>query len=348
MALDTMSDSCLFQLENYFKSNPYREQGMTTRPYIPRSAHSNRLTLPIDSFFPQRKNPLTFDRLAYKLRIKSDLNVETLRESHHLHAHYHTNSPNMEPRPTPRKVLPLSHRQMTASTIRTRQTSNGQRDIHGIEGNAVHVGTLNDLIRHFHQEEIRLIHHNSDYSDNLSTYTSNNRSTMASSERPPAFAVQRSMKQARPLTEYHFPDPRPSRTTLKISRLPSKLQLNSKRTDNNFLSKQNPTPPSTRLTILDPFSAKNIPPLVPSNGYIFPPMRAFGYYTRKTPDELPAYTPSLFRRRTDMKRLPRNSLESLGQLSTITDEKSQVLTEVDDDLSNPPNTRINVDCKEKN
>lgn len=332
-----MSDSCLFQLENYFNSNPYREYGMTTRPYIPRSAHSNRLTLPIDSFFSNRKQPLTLDRLTYKLRIKSDLNVETFRE-YHRHGHCHTNSPIMETRPTPRKI---QQRQPTATTQTSHLTA--PRDIHGIEGNAVHVGTLNDLIRHFHQEEIRLVHHNTDYSDNLSTFTSNYRSTM-SNERPPVFARQRSMKQARALTEYHFPDPRPSRTASKSSRTPLKSQLNIKPPTDTHLPKQKPS----RLTILDPFSAQNIPPLVPSNGYIFPPMRAFGYYTRKTPDEL--HTPSLFRRKTDMKRLPRNSLESIGQLSTVTDVKSPVLTDVDvddDDLTNPPNTRINVDCKEK-
>ena len=330
-----MSDSCLFQLEHHYNTNPYREFGMKNRHFVPRSAHSHRSTIPIESFFANQKTPLTLDRLAYKLRIKSDLNVDFFREYHHREP-CHTNSPTTEPRPTPRKP---PYRQATATT----RTSNVTvpRKIHGIEGNAVHVGTLNDLIKHFRREEIRLIRQNDDSIDNLSTHTSNNRSTMTS-ERPLAFAAERSMKQARALTEYHFPDRQPS----EISRH-SKPQLNSKRTGRVLLTSRKPIPPSNKLTILDPFSSKNIPALVPSNGYIFPRMRAFGYYTRKTPEEILAYPSPLFRRRTDMKRIPRNSLESLGQLSTITDERSQVLTDLEDDLCNPPNTRINADYKGK-
>lgn len=323
-----MSDSCLFQLEEYFDTHPHRESGMGKRPPVPRSAHSHRSTIPFESLFSNRKTPIKLDRFEYKLRIKSDLNVDLFRE-YHPREPCHTNSPITEPRPTPRK---LPHRQATATT----RTSNTivPREIHGIEGNAVHVGTLNDLIKHFRREEIRLIHQNDESMDNRST-------TTTTTERPLAFAAKPPIKRVRPLTEYRFPDPQLTEINSKISsqHSSSKSQLNSKRTGRVILGSRKAIPSSNRLTILDPFNSKHIPALVPSNGYIFPRMRAFGFYTRKTSDDILAYPPTLVRRRTDMKRILRNSLESLEPLSTITD--------LDDSLCNPPNTRINTEYKGK-
>src|SRR5690349_21320665 len=92
MAFDTMSDSALFQLEKYFNSNPYREYAMN-KPYIPKStplsAHSHRLNRQNKSTFHQlidnENNRLTLDRITYKLRMKSDLNVNNLQETHSRH-----------------------------------------------------------------------------------------------------------------------------------------------------------------------------------------------------------------------------------------------------------------------
>jgi hypothetical protein len=386
MAIDSMSESCLFQLEKYFNSNPYREYTMN-RPYIPMSAHSNRVNKSSSMTFRQlinnQKNSLTLDRIAYKLRIKSDLNVNTSRESYQ-HEHYHTNSPmndafNLIPRSATTKTFIRQPTAVTRTTNSIKTLVNNE--INGIEGNAVHVGTLDDLIKQFHREEIRLIHHPTEYLDNLSTYTANNRLiTGRITPKTPSFLSERIIKQPQALTEYHFMAPTLPRTASQVNRYRLKERRNNNidhtlSTDQYSFKRQSTAMTShdkriqesrekallhtskqlctcNKLTIIDPFNSEENQSTLPLTKYIFPPLRSSGYLKKKSIDDIPHSIPLLMKKKQDIQKCPKNSLDSMDHISADIDEHSHVLndrnksittsTDLDDDLPNPPNTRINV------
>jgi hypothetical protein len=353
MTIDSMSESCLFQLEKYFSSNPYREYAMN-RPYIPISARSNRVNKSSSIAFHQliedRKTPLTLDRSAYKLHVKSNLNIDTQRDTHR-HGHYHTNSPvnDFISRSATTKTF---LRQQTAATRTTNSMKTiGNDEINGIEGNAVRVGTLNDLIKQFHREETRLIHQPIEYVDNMSFSTTTNR-----------LINERTIKQPQALKEYHFNGPTLPRTTSQINQCRLKEKVNNN--NDQYLSKRQSTVITSRekqlsicnkFTIIDPFNSEDNQLTLPSVRYIFPPIRPLGYFTKKSIDDIRNSPPSLIKKEHQRKKRSKYSLDSIDQISPDIEENSPNtnksltnstdLDDYDDDLQNPPNTRINIDLK---
>ncbi|CAF2430151.1 unnamed protein product [Rotaria sp. Silwood2] len=248
MTLDSLSESSLLRLEQYLNSNPYREYSMS-KPYFPKTsqpaaAHSNRLIpeqqssiLAFHELMDNQKNVLTLDRLAYKLRMKSDLNIDTLREKHirrrhHRHQqrnyhhqqihHNHHANPNLNdtlssmPSSTSTKTLTRQPTSITTST-NTMKTIVSD-DLSGIEGNSIRVGTLDDLIKQFRRAEFRLVRRPADYLDSASTYISSNISTNDRTIITKSHHQHhaRPIKQPQALTEYRFNAPTfpttPSRT----------------------------------------------------------------------------------------------------------------------------------------
>ena len=364
MALDSMSDSCLFQLERYFNSHPYRDYTMN-RPYASLSAHSNRLYRPSSKVFQQfintQKNPLILDRFAYKLRIKSDLNVDTEREYRH-HEHFHNNSPvnDLVSLPVRSATTKTYHRQTTAVTRTTQQTLKtvANDKLNGVEGNAVHVGTLNDLIRHFHREEIRLNHRPDNDLDTLSNSTNYR---LIKESKTPAFASERLLKRPQTLTEYRFKVPSSSPRTPRpsLSRLTTQTSLKQP-----SATKRQPKPRAktafntekqvSKLTITDPYNSNEH---IPSSPYLFPPVRPFGYFTRKSLDDSPYLIPKLLKKqKTETKKLFQSPANSIDQIAMETDHTPRSLVKIhksntnlsdddDDDLDNPPNTTVNMNMK---
>ncbi|CAF0870247.1 unnamed protein product [Rotaria sordida] len=245
MTLDSLSESSLLRLEQYLNSNPYREYSMS-KPYFPKTSyptvHSNRLipeqqssVLAFHELMDNQKNTLTLDRLAYKLRMKSDLNIDTLRETHirrrrhhHYHHHHHQQqqqhyhpqhmqhshhaNPNLN---DTLSSMPSSSttktfiRQPTSITMSTNTMKTiVSDDLSGIEGNSIRVGTLDDLIKQFRRAEFRLVRRPADYLDSASTYISSNVST---NDRTIITKLhqhhERPIKQPQALTEYRFNAP---------------------------------------------------------------------------------------------------------------------------------------------
>jgi hypothetical protein len=365
MALDSMSDSCLFQLERYFDSHPYRDYTMN-RPYASVSAHSNRLYKPSSKVFQQfinnQKNPLILDRIAYKLRIKSDLNVDTQRE-YLPHEHYHNNSPvnDLVNLPVRSATTRTYHRQPTAVTRTTQQSMKTVANdrLNGVEGNAVHVGTLNDLIRHFHREEIRLNHRPVNDLNNRSNSTNNNR--LVKECKTPAFASERTIKRPQTLTEYRFKVPSSSLPRTPRPSLSGLTTQNSLK--QSLLSKRLPKPRAktafhtekqvSKLTITDPYNSNEH---IPSSHYLFPPVRPFGYFTRKPLDDSRYLISKLLKKqKPEIKKLHQSLANSIDEFSIDPDHTPRSLGKVhksntnlsdgDDDLNNPPNTIVNMNIK---
>lgn len=449
MTLDSLSESSLLRLEQYLNSNPYREYSMN-KPYFPKasqiSTHSNRLipqqqssSLAFHELMDNQKNSLTLDRLAYKLRMKSDLNIDTLREPHirrryhQRHQHYHpqqtqqnsissniSDSLNSIP-PSTTTTAKTFMRQPTSITMSTNTMKTLMTDdLNGIEGNAVRVGTLNDLIKQFRRAEFRLVRRPPDYLDSSSTYLSSNVST---NDRltTKSHHQERSLKQPQALTEYRFNAPTfpttPSRTTREPpihqgliyqyrtrERIPNNTDLpllnqhpisspdhQRPRLNSLVIQERQSTAMSShdkrihelrekslmrmekqlcvcnKLTIVDPFNSSsdqfdsNLSHLQqaqqPSANYIFPPVRPFGYLTKKTNDDTQQQQYSLQnqKKKSGAKKKchknSKNSLDSLDKIETIDDDESSLifndtiksmvsLTDIDDDIQN---TKINLD-----
>jgi hypothetical protein len=435
------------------------------KPYVPKvsqtSIHSNRLipqkqssTLAFHELMDNQKNSLTLDRLAYKLRMKSDLNIDTLRETHirrryhhHHHQHYHPpqqtqqNHINSNISEALSSIPPSTStktflRQPTAITMSTNTMKTFiNEDLNGIEGNAVRVGTLDDLIKQFRRAEFRLVRRPADYLDSSSTYLSSNVSTndrtlTTKSHQPQQQQQQqeRPIKQPQALTEYRFNAPTfpttPSRTTrdplfhqgliyqyrtreripntdlpLLNSRPISSPEQTRPRLNSLIIHERQPTAMSShdkriqelrekslmrtekqlcvcnKLTIVDPFNSNSdqIDPTlsqfqqsqqqVPSANYIFPPVRPFGYLTKKSTDDTQQLSwsqpfPQRIKKKNGTKKkrnkTSKNSLDSLDKIDLIEindeDDNSLIyndtipsmisLTELDDDRHN---TTINVD-----
>jgi hypothetical protein len=260
--------------------------------------------------------------------------------------------------PTRATITKTHYRQPTGVTRTTHSMKTVVNDeFNGIEGSAVHVGTLNDLIKHFDQEEIRLIHRPIDHFDNLRNYTTNNR--LMSERKTPAFASERVIKRPQTLTEYRFKVPASLRTTSRIPRLIDQYFLKQQSIDKRLPKPRAKTSFNfekkiSKLTITDPFNSKG---QIPSSHYIFPPVRPFGYFTRKSLDDtLPYQTSAPFKKRQpEIKKLPQVPVNSIEQLSTDTNQTPQsltkvhksntTLTELDDDLNSPPNTIVNMNIQ---
>jgi hypothetical protein len=413
------------------------------KPYFPRppqgSAHTNRLVphqnqqqpsiLAFHELMDNQKNNLTLDRLAYKLRMKSDLNIDTLRETHlrrrnnrqqysHTHSqsnHTHSNvSDSLSSVPPSMKTYGRQPTAITMSTQTMKTFTN--EDLNGIEGSAVRVGTLSDLLKQFRRAEFRLVRRPADYLDSASTYFSSNVSTNDRTIVPkPHPHIERTIKQPQALTEYHFNGPTfptsPSRTTrdptihpgliyqyrtrerihptdlpfinqhalnspdhhrqrlnsLVIQeRQPTALSLHDKRVqelrEKSLMRTEKQLCVCNKLTIVDPFNSQfeqsdsTLPQIqqFPSVKYIFPPIRPFGYLTKKPTDDTQPLSwtqqPSKKKRATKKKRYQtaKNSLDSLDKIETTEtndeDDNSQIfndtvqslvsLTDLEDDIQN--------------
>ncbi|CAF3810163.1 unnamed protein product, partial [Rotaria magnacalcarata] len=256
MTLDSLSESSLLRLEQYLSSNPYRAYSMS-KPYVSKASqhvpHSNRLIpeqqpsiFAFHELMDNQKDSLTLDRLAYKLRMKSDLNIDTLRENHirrrrHRHPHnrhhhhhqqqqqqhhhqtQHSHNLNLNLNDTASSVPASTStktfiRQPTAITMSTNTLKTVMSDdLTGIEGSSIRVGTLDDLIKQFRRGEFRLVRRPADYLESASTFLSSNVST---NDRPVVIKShrhhERQLKQPQALTEYRFNAPTfpttPSRT----------------------------------------------------------------------------------------------------------------------------------------
>ncbi|CAF3576395.1 unnamed protein product [Rotaria sp. Silwood1] len=429
MAFDSMSESCLFDLEQYLHLNPYRQYSMNKSNIskaIPISAHSQRFNyqnkpsvVAFHQLINNRKNSLTLDRIAYKLRMKSDLNVDTLRDTpircrrnHHDSLHHQSQNHTKLNINDTLNVVPSSaktksyHRQPTAITMTTNSTKTLINDeFNGIEGNAVHVGTLNDLIKQCHHEEYRVYHRAVQHLDNTSNSIQNNRTiNERTTSKPTLSSSERIIKQPQALTVYHFNAPTLPHTPSQTYRYRMKEKLNNidlPLLTNQYLQRSNslerqPTVMSSRdkriqdsrekilmhtekqvctcnkLTILDPFNSEQqqqqqqqyetIIPLTkqPSARYIFPPVRPFGYFTRKSADNIVPSTPSSMKQKHGIKKkqqkITKGSLESLNQVPSDDDDNSQLFNDTiksmisfsdfDEDLQNPPNTKVCFDLKQ--
>ena len=450
MTLDSLSESSLVRLEQYLSSNPYREYSMA-KPYFPKSSHAtmqtNRLInqqqpsiLAFHELIDNQKNSLTLDRLAYKLRMKSDLNIDTLRETHlrrrthhhrrqhHHHPHASHNSSNISdslssiPPSTKSFGRQPTSITMSTNTMKTLMTE----DLNGVEGNAVRVGTLNDLIKQFRRAEFRLVRRPADYLDSSSTYLSSTVSTndRATVNKPQHQQTERPVKQPQALTEYRFNAPTfpttPSRTArdpvvhqgliyqyrTRERSQPTDLPLLHPRTVNSpelqrprlnslIVQDRQSTAMSSherriqelrekslmrtekqlcvcnKLNIIDPFNSNSeqndstLPQLQQTQqqspiNYIFPPVRPFGYLTKKSTDELsqpPTTQQQIMKKKRKSKKRhlknSKNSLDSLDKLD-LTDnnddeENSQLFNETIQsmvsltDLDETHNKTINID-----
>jgi hypothetical protein len=423
------------------------------KPYFPRppqaSVHTNRLItqqqqhpsiLAFHELIDNQKNALTLDRLAYKLRMKSDLNIDTLRETHlrrrhprlqHYHSqqtqptHIHSNMSDSLSSIPPSISTKTSMRQPTSITVSTNTVKTlMSEDLSGIEGSAVRVGTLNDLLKQFRRAEFRLVRRPADYLDSASTYFSSNVST---NDRPvipkthptPQQQTERPIRQPQALTEYHFNAPTFPRTPSRTNRDPTihqglvyqyRTRERIHPTDLPLLSQRPMITPEhhrqrlnslvnqerqstvfslhdkriqglrekslmrtekqlcvcNKLNIVDPFNSiseqmdSTLPQILqlqqqqqqlPSINYIFPPVRPFGYLTKKTTDDIqPTQQYPKKKQGTKKKRYKnaKNSLDSLDKLESIEtnddDDNSQIfndtiqsmvsLTDIDEETHN--------------
>lgn len=378
MTFDSLSEPAFLHAERSFRSYPYRDASLD-EPYL-RTSQSQRVhptkqssARTLHQFFRDHKAPVTFDRLTYKMRMKSDLQVKTLRDPDLRHYHRHRSQHSNER--TPQRIPPAQSgrsatRQPTANTL-TSQTvkSISDDELRGIEGNAVHVGTLDDIIKQFHRTEIHLIHQPLEPFQSHSAYFS---SQYVAHERPIIKAqTERIVKQAQAPTEYRFPIPSPtmhrprpipqppptieeyhrpslSSPVTQPERLFTALSLSEKRSQGG---REKQMCVCNKLTIVDPFNSPPMGNQQTSIGYIFPPIRPSGYFTKKTSEE-PSPLPKKRRAKKKRKKIIKQSSESLDQLSLDDESISQGLDETmksmvslatsEEDLINPSNTFINI------
>ncbi|CAF1957124.1 unnamed protein product [Rotaria magnacalcarata] len=426
MVFDSMSESALFEFAQYLNTNPYREHEIkksSTHKIIPASANPQRLnhkntssTATYNQLINNRKNSFTLDRIAYKLRMKSDLNVDTLRDTPlHSRRNYYESLSNKSQNNSNPNIHEAVNVVSSSATTRTyprqptavTRTTNTMKtlvneEINGIEGSAVHVGTLDDLIKQSHHEEFRIYHRAVEFLDNASSYLQNNRlinerSTLKST----LFSAERIQRKPQALTVYHFNAPNVSRTSSQQSqtnrhRMKEKLnnidlplittqhnnhQTNSLERQRTLMSSRHKRIQESRekilmhtekqvcncnkLTIRDPFNSEQQQQTIvsltkqPSVRYIFPPVRPFGYFTRKSLDSLPCATSLSTKHKLAIKKkrpqISKGSFESLNQGVSDDDDNSQVFndtikslvsfSDADDDSQSPPSTRINFDLK---
>lgn len=375
MTFDSVSEWSLLQSERHFRVYPYRDRSSVDDPFAskvhlasPRSSQrvppsKQSTSTAWHQLFHDQKAPATLDRPTYKLRMKSDLNVKTLKDTDLRRRHRH---PRIPPSAAP-STRPYT-RQPTALTL-TSQTMKSvvvddDEEFYGIEGNAVRVGTLDDLIKQFRRAEFQLVHRPHEHFNSTSTFFSQNFPTK-----------ERLIKQAQALTEYQIPLPNASHrrdvTHPPVDLLPplvdrhrpsvvspSTPPLRQSTAVSLGEKREKPICVCNKLTIVDPFnspSEQNDAGLALgqpiSTSYIFPPIRSSGYFTKKHLEEPP---PVPRKRRLKKKKKNRTKMLELSLESFSIDDdddESHALSETmksmvslatsEDDLVNPPNTMIN-------
>lgn len=419
MLFDSLSESAVFEFAQFANPTSARERDidkLSGHRTIPISANTHRLdnrkrpsAVAIRQLINNQKSSFTVDRIAYKLRMKSDLNVDTIREkpvrpirtqdSLRYKSQNNSNSNIHEAsNPVPSSATTRSHRrQPTAVTMATNSKKTVVNDeINGIEGSAVHVGTLDDLIKQSHQEEFRIYNRAAEFLDSAAAFLQSNRLLGERvSSKPTLFSAERIVKQPQPLTVFHFHAPIISRTSAhtnqnrmkeKTNNIDFPLITHQYNHRSNSLERQQTAISSrfkriqesrakilthtekqicncSKLTIRDPFNyeqSTTMSPLVNqfSARYIFPPVRPFGYFTRKSLENIPSATSSSKNRRyVTSKRQPitKGSFESLNQGISDDDEnspffndtiKSMVsLSDADENSQSLPSPRVNFDLK---
>ncbi|CAF4206808.1 unnamed protein product [Rotaria sp. Silwood2] len=236
--------------------------------------------------------------------------------------------------------------------------------------------------------------------DNTTNSLQNNRLiNERTTSKPTLFSSERIIKQPQALTVYHFNAPTLPSTPSQTYRYRMKEKLNNtdlSLVTNQYLQRSNslerqPTVMSSRdkriqesrekilmhtekqvcncnkLTIIDPFNSEqqqheSILPLTkqPSARYIFPPVRPFGYFTRKSADNILPSTPSSIKQKYILKKkrqkITKDSSESLNQVQSDDDDNSQLFndtikslisfSDADEDSQNPPNTKVSFDLRQ--
>ncbi|CAF0876583.1 unnamed protein product [Didymodactylos carnosus] len=367
-------ESNLSQMEQYLSTNPYREYAMH-RPYLPsnkslsslvqttgtfKRLNNNAITTKLSSTYHElidNRKPIVLDRLTYKLRMKSNLNVNNLNESKSNHynndlLHQLTTlktSRTMHHAPTIISATTTNTNTMPSMKLNSSSNDQSTSDIM-VQANAMHVGTLDDLIKQFRRAEYKIIKRPD--LNSASTNQSSISTKQSASERT-------KHKLSQPLTEYQLNVPlssgnyQRSPTTILDNnsgktinayykddmhqgvvyhyrtrertdygfQLPNEIQHtrtpvpsyqqsterlhdsevnrkinNDKRIKNAREKVENRNEKKVcicnKLTIIDPFHNLNVDDVddgqlphlkhhVPSVRYIFPPVRPFGYFTRK-------------------------------------------------------------------
>ena len=402
MSLDSLRESKLLQLEQYLNSNPYREYSMS-KPYLPKTflmtLHSHRLMQEepeayhaLNGMINLRKDSTTLDRIAYKLRMKSDLNIDTLRDTRFRprhRSHHEQNSARAAPSKNHRHAQTTNASDGAPSSITIVKTPRSET-VKGIEGSAVRVGTLEDLIKQYRHTEARLARQPIEHLDNRSIHLS---STVPIPDRglvPKTHAVQeRSVRQVQSMTEYHFDASQfpastlPHQRSSMVHRAAARRSRTRERLNSSELALDSQRSPSTpdvhpqrsnspliherpllhlsarrrriqesrekslmrmekqpcvcnKLTIVDPFNTpmeqsscslpRLQPPLSSSVQYLFPPVRAFGYFTRKLnslTDDLPPFVPTL----------PSRTKKAISNKSVLSEPMEDSLEALDGDDS---------------
>jgi hypothetical protein len=227
MTLDSLRETNVMQLEHYLDSDPYREYLMH-RPYYPKRLRTFKPSycswidqqssfVAYQELLDNRNDSIAIDRLAYKLRMKSDLNIDTLRETRvrqPRHRRHHYSQSNQSSRFTSDLDMPSNPIAETMSTNSCAQhvtstdvpnKSLTTDDLDGIAGNPLPVRTLNDLIKQCYRSEQRLTRRPAVGHDNASTQMS---SDMSNNDRTNTNKTHQGRpKQPQALTEYRFNAP---------------------------------------------------------------------------------------------------------------------------------------------
>lgn len=441
-----MRETSLVQLEEYFNSKPYREHSMQ-KPYFPKTFYAapgqthrsvgsqNPSFVAYQELLGGQKDPVCLDRIAYKLRMKSDLNIDTLRETHvrrhsrrprlpqqqttHLNPSHHNGHDAISSYPSSIATKSTYPRQPTSVTVSTNTMKTMTADdLNGIEGSAVRVGTIDDLIKQFRRAEFRIDRRAGDVIENSSTQLS---SEVSHHERIPAGKShnhqERPLKQPQALTEYRFnaptfpstptqpyrepsvhpgliyqyrtrershhsdlpslqnrtiitsePTQRPNSLIIE-DRSPSSNNHRDKRIqdsrDKTLTKTEKQVRVCSKLNIVDPFNSSfeqfdsNLPQIHQTNfeyqqqqqqqsqqqmplvNYLFPPVRPFGYFTKKTStnddsQQSPPTPPPVLRRRkrangkkrqNKLANISTGSLEKFVHEENFDDDESHVLNE---------------------
>ena len=385
MTFDSVSEWSFLQSDRHSRVYPYRDYSIDepiTSKALLTSAHSSQRIPPSTStawhqLLQDHKAPVTLDRLTYKLRMKSDLNVKTLKDTDlRRHRYPQTTMPIAAERVNPIPALARPYtRQPTALTL-TSQTMKSivdDEEFNGIEGNAVRVGTLDDLIKQFRRAEFQLVQRPNEHINSTSTFFSQNFPTRERLVKQPQAPTEYQIplpnaSQRREVTHHHFDLPllinrqRPSvNSPLSVPiRQSTAISLADKRLHHD---REKQMCVCNKLTIVDPFNSTvehsevglGAGQLI-SASYIFPPIRSSGYFTKKHVEDAAPPSPPKKRRSKKKKTTTKRpkvldqSSESLDQLS-IDDDDSHIFSETmksmaslatsEDDLVNPPNTMIN-------
>ncbi|UJR08219.1 hypothetical protein I4U23_012492 [Adineta vaga] len=246
--------------------------------------------------------------------MKSDLNIDTLPNVHHRHRRLpiRTNS-NVN--------IPIS----SSTKAITKQSTNVNEDVKGIEGNAIRIETFPKFRQQFDLPETQFI----------------------SLSKSHSFIQERPVKQVQALTEYQFSTPTLLRTkktvddidlinqsrqrfnSLEQQRSPDMRRQGSHKKSVTYIDKQIYT--CHKLNINDTIHQETIIPLSkhPSVNFIFPYMRPCRYLTQLTSPSNPINSDS-FKQHTDY-----NAMQSIRNS-----------IEYDDDLHNPQNTIINFNMNQ--